>query len=425
MFRKLKIFFKSNKNLVLLYALSITIRIFIAILHLFYYKLWVKYTIGTLESYLDYEVYYQTAASLFIHGKKYPYAPNFYYRLPFFYPPFFLYAISLPAIINVDLVFVPLFLADIVLPIFIYQFLKKSLNKKAAKWGFLTSAFCPLTVYYHGGLFLNTSLVILFFVISLYFIHRKKFRYACIFLAVSCLFKQIAIFFVLPILLYLTFASIKQNESRKKYLKNFLSYAFIFFIVLLLGSLPWILIDPEDYYYALSAGQDPTFSPKFKTPTFNSPISWYSFLILYNVPYWVIYLLGFLNFTFLGIVIVQIADLILIIRWQRKGTLDWARFFDIIVYTAILTHLFFPRGVFKYYFAFVAPLIVLWMCFHYYKSSSVKNAKMKRDFFIFTMNSFIILILYRFYYLLIIWLIFFVMLRKNLRLYDIKLKKKE
>ncbi len=72
------------------------------------------------------------------------------------YPPLFIYIISAPGIINIDLVFLPLFIADLLTPVILYKFLKNIFNEKIAKWGFILFIFSPLNKLYTGALFLNT-----------------------------------------------------------------------------------------------------------------------------------------------------------------------------------------------------------------------------------------------------------------------------
>lgn len=140
------------------------------------------------------------------------------------------------------------------------------------------------------------------------------------------------------------------------------------------------------------------------------------FLIPLGTPYWILYIIGFLNFTLIGIFIIECVDIYLLIHWYQKDTLNWIKILDLLVYTAILTHLFLPRGVYKYYFTFHVPLIVLWICFHFGKSLETYLSKEKKTLFLFIIISLVILLIHRYIYLLIIWMIFFIMLRKNVQL---------
>lgn len=417
---------KSRKKIAGIYLLSILIRVVIAIIQIFYLSIGSfadnasnQLLFNLLEPYLDYKYYYEIYAYEFIHGGWIPYiSPTFYdsMPLPYLYPPFFLYIISIPALFSVDLIFLPLFLADILLPFLIYKILITLKSQKVAEWGFLATALCPLSIFYNGGLFLNTSIVTIFFVMSLYYITIKRFRLAIAMLSISFLFKQIVLFSIFPLLLYVILQESENKGSILIYFKNIVVYCGILIGIIFIGSLPWILLDPLKYLTALSLGQFPTLNPEFKSPALNWPIQWYSFLISLGAPYWLLYFVGFLNFTLLGIFIVEIVSLYFIYYWNQNKTLDWLKILDLIVYIAILSHLFTSRGVYKYYFTFHVPLIVLWICFHFYESLEAKSSNRTKYLFIFITISLIVLFIYRLIYLLLIWTIFFLMLRKNLKL---------
>ncbi len=434
---------KHNKKLIFILLISLIIQI--ALLIVFQVFSWVSqhssnepwfiFLMNTFEPYSDYKYWYQGFAKQFYYENWLPYFnvptdPNKYrnlllylvdiilgnQNLPFIYPPFFFYSIIIPAFININLVFLPLLLANLLLPIVVYKFLANFTKKKVAEWGFITTALSPLLLFYNGGLLLNTSYVTLFFVLALYFMSIKRFTWAIIFLSVACLFKQTTIFFFLPFLIYIVLVSTNResNHIHFVYFKKLLKYSGILVGILFLGSLPWIILEPYNYLESLMADQSLTFNPQFILPQYNFPVKWYSFLIQFGAPYWLIYILGFLTFSFIGILIIEIIAMFKIYNWGRKGSLDWLKFLDIIVYTAFLSHLFFPRGVYKYYFTFHVPLVILWICFHF------KDKLMNNDFlrklwlFLFISVSFVILIFPRMYYLIIIWMLFLSIVKINL-----------
>ena len=389
----------------------------------------------SIEPYQDYQIWYKSFVENFLHEDWLPYSFSFpdidlYDDLYSFlwdlfigirqyfyiYPPFFLYILSLPGLFNINLIFIPLLSATNLLPIVMYKFLSTFFKEKVAEWGFLATTFCPLLIFYNGGLLLNTSLVTLFFMITLYLIATNKFKSACVFLAISFLFKQIILFFILPALAYIVLQSCKDKKGRLIiiYFKNLLIYSSIIIGTIFLGSLPWIIINPRGYVTTILVSQGITFNPIFKVPHHNSPVYWYSFLTALGFPNWLLYIVGFLTFTFIGIIILEIIIVILLHYWYNKNNLNWLRFLDIIVYTAFLTHLFFPRGVYKYYFTFHIPLIILWFCHHFIEIYSEKHSKRKRWLLYFIVISLIILIIPRIYYLLLIWAIIIIMIRKNL-----------
>jgi len=204
----------------------------------------------------------------------------------------------------------------------------------------------------------------------------------------------------------------------KVYLKNLLLYCTIIFGVIMLGSLPWIIINPIGYIKCVFVSQGFVFLPYFQVPNFNSPIHWYSFLAGLNLPYWIIYILGFLTFSTFGIIIVEIIVIVFIHRWYHQSSLDWLKFLDIITYTAFFSHFFFPRGVYKYYFTFHIPIIILWLGFHFKDLLDEKKGIRTKWLIYFIAINFLVLLIPRNFYLLFIWGIVIIMIYKNLKLND-------
>jgi len=392
---------------------------------------------NTVEPYSDYKFWYQGFAKQFIYEDWLPYMQQFEdpskYRnileyilsiiigkrqLNFIYPPFFFYSIIIPALISIDLVFLPLLLANLLLPFIMYKFLNNFYGKNIAEWGFITTTLCPLSIFYNGGLLLNTSYITLFFIVALYFTSVNRFTLATIFLAISFLFKQTAIFFIPSFLAYITLQHKKSENDIGflSYVKSFIKYTGILVAIVLLGSLPWIIINPKNYIESLLVNQSITFNPEFLNPGYSFPLQWYSFLIGLSAPYWLLYILGFLTFTFVGIIIMEIIALLLLFKWHHNDELNWKKLIDVIVYIAFLSHLFFPRGVYKYYFTFHVPLVILWICVHFNDILSSDKSKQLNWRLIFILGSLIIIIIPRLYYLIIIWLILAFIIKKNLNL---------
>jgi hypothetical protein len=209
--------------------------------------------------------------------------------------------------------------------------------------------------------------------------------------------------------------SCKREEDKFafNYFKKLFVYSSIIFGTIFLGSLPWILINPSRYLNSIFLSQSISFNPAFIAPHHNTPIHWYSFLIVLDSPYWFLYIVGFLNFTFIGIVITEILVVMLLHYWYFHDRLNWVRFLDIIVYTAFLTHLLFPRGVYKYYFTFHVPLIILWLAYHYYEGLKTNRSKNLRLLSYFLLISLGLILIPRFYYLLLIWTVLIVMIKKS------------
>ncbi|MFX1378707.1 MAG: hypothetical protein ACFFA4_06400 [Promethearchaeota archaeon] len=436
---------KFRKKLIFAFLISFFIQIFLIIG--FNYFNWIsqisqntffyEFLRSSLEPYQDYQIWYKSFVENLLHENWIPYTYFFpdiegytnwfsylwdlfvgFRQYYYIYPPFFLYIITLPGLIDLNLIFIPLLISTNLLPIIIYKFLLTQCNVKVAEWGFLTTIFCPLLIFYNGGLLLNTSLVTCFFIITLYFISIKKYKSACILLATSFLFKQIVIFFILPILAYIVIESSKNKEGKfiTQYFKNLLIYSTILSGTILIGSLPWIIINPRGYINSIFVTQGFTFLPDLQIPNSNSPVHWYSFLVGLNLPYWTIYIVGFLSFSFIGIFVIEIIIIMFLHYWYYQKTLNWLKFLDIITYTAFSSHLFLPRGVYKYYFTFHVPIIILWLCFHFKDLNVEKNIDKIRWSIYFLGTSLIILVIPRNFYLLVIWVIIILIINKNIKI---------
>jgi len=436
---------KLNKKLIYIFVISISIQLTIFILIQISNwvsqrevdELWFVFLTQTIEPYTDYKMWYQPFTQQFLFKNWLPYIEIFEYPNKelnflewyqfwviekhifirnFIYPPLFFYVLIIPSFISVELVFIPLLLANNLLPIVIYKFLRNIFTQKVAEWGFIATALCPLYLFYSGGLVLNTSLVTLFFILTLYYLSNNRYGYAILFLGITILFKQMMIFFIPPILVYIALKSISKEEaSFFKHSKSFLKYSAILGMTLFIGSLPWILITPINYIKSLLAlgTLDLTFYPPLNLPGYNHPIYWFDFLHGLGAPYIVLYVFGFLNFTFIGIILLEIVITILVYHWHRKNKLNWLKFLDILVYTAYLGFLFFPRGVYKYYFPFVLPLNVLWICYHFSHRLNNDNSKRRNWILIIVFVSLIFMLIPRLYYLLLIWAILIFIIIKN------------
>jgi len=128
----------------------------------------------------------------------------------------------------------------------------------------------------------------------------------------------------------------------------------------------------------------------------------------------IIYVAGFLTFTMLGLLLVELLSVILLIRWYRAAVLDWVRILDVTVLVAILSHFFLPRGVYKYYFTLHVPLIILWVAFHYQASLETARGRKKWGGVVIGL-SLLVLTFPRQLYLLLIWLIFFLIIWANFK----------
>ncbi|MHA1862001.1 MAG: hypothetical protein ACTSVM_06915, partial [Candidatus Ranarchaeia archaeon] len=279
-----------DRRTLMIFGLGVLIRSLLACYHDPVFK-WMEQNAllllrGSLELYQDYDYYYVHFAESFVHGIWVPYTQSVSdaFLQAYTYPPFFLYAISIPAIISSTLVFVPILLADIMLPILVGGFLANTHGQRVARWGFTTTAFCPILILYNGGFLFNTALVLLVFVFALYLSHNKRYLSGTLFLSIALLFKQIIVFIVPPIIIYNAIKSVPENASYAKTIKQFILHCSIFVLMLLIGSFPWILFAPTQYIGTLLMGASPTLHPDFVSRGITWPIRWYDFLVDLAMP---------------------------------------------------------------------------------------------------------------------------------------------
>ncbi|MFQ6125264.1 MAG: hypothetical protein ACE5R6_11770, partial [Candidatus Heimdallarchaeota archaeon] len=357
-----------------------------------------------IEPYSDYDYYYKLFARAFVSGSWTPYSGvvEHPWLSSYLYSPLFLYILSIPTLISPELVFLPPFLADVGLPILIYLFLREK-SEKLASWGYIVTFCNPFLIFYNGGLFLNTSLVLFALIVSLYCFYGEKYKTAVFTLALAFLIKQVILFFIPPLFCYAVLKS--STGSKKSYLKQFAILGVILSGTLGIGSLPWLLLTPTNYFSAVFMGQAPTLTPDLQPRHLTWPLHWYSFLIDLRVPTEIIYVAEFLTFTIFGLLLSELFSVILLIRWHRAGVLDWVRILDIVIFVAILSHLFLPRGVYKYYFTLHVPLIILWVAFHYQVSLETARGRKRWGGIVVGLSS-LVLIFPRQLYLLLIWVIF-------------------
>lgn len=361
-----------------------------------------------IEPYSDYDYYYKLFARAFVSGLWIPYSGVVEHPWlgSYLYPPLFLYILSIPALISPELVFLPPFLADVGLPFLIYLFLREK-SEQMASWGYFVTACCPFLIFYDGGLFLNTSLVLFALIVSLYFFNGEKYKSAVFTLALAFLIKQVILFFIPPLFCYTILKS--STGSKKSYLKQFAIFGVILVGTIGIGSLPWFLLSPTNYISAVFMGQAPTLTPDLQPRHPTWPLHWYSFLIDLCAPTAIIYVVGFLTFTMLGLLLVELLSILLLIRWHREKVLDWVRIMDVTVFVAILSHFFLPRGVYKYYFTLHVPLIILWVAFHYQTSLETARGRKRCGGVVIGLSS-LVLIFPRQLYMLLIWVIFFLII---------------
>lgn len=289
--------------------------------------------LANLEGYQDFRLAYVPMVSNFTAGKM-PYR-DFNYA----YPPFFLYLLTPFAFFSLPFwaMALPLVIFDAASVILVFLICLKLMTSNEAFMAAIVFAVAPINLWYNDFLWLNPPPMTFFILLAIYALLSKKYRSSFICLAIATLFKQIA-FALFPIFI----VTLLNKADRREVAKNALLYGTICFV----GSLPYIVTIPTYYLWSLgvpgfSVGWPSTpFTYYFGSPTnlaivFGEnaydpakPFLWAALLLSFAVLCW------------------------RIIKTKKINDTDFVAY---VLYALLLFHAFFPRGIYKYYYAAVTP----------------------------------------------------------------------
>ncbi|MHA1124584.1 MAG: glycosyltransferase family 39 protein [Candidatus Heimdallarchaeota archaeon] len=281
------------------------------------------------------------------------------------YPPIFLYillSIWRPGMVNFWIAF-PLILSDAlcsgVIFLIIKNIFKDKFSNAYAIFGGLLFAFSPINVIYNGVYWLNPGPVTLFTLLAFYFVIKKKWAGAFFWLAIATMTKQNALFFTFPIFFMMLGSKLQDNSIKKTVLDGVL-IILLFLFVCFICSIPWIFIDPINYgAHLLFPGKRMSFSTIIVIPEYNNTIEFSYSLMMLGFSGW------FLDFIALGInsmffMIISASAIAVIILWRSYNKkMDTIEFFEWMAVYMIVTHIFMPRGVYKFYSAYYTSLILI------------------------------------------------------------------
>ncbi|NHJ85725.1 MAG: hypothetical protein FK734_09705 [Asgard group archaeon] len=281
------------------------------------------------------------------------------------YPPIFLYfliSIWRPGMTNLWIA-LPLVVSDAACAGVVYLILKniiKGENKGIIAFiGALVAALTPINLIYIGIYWLNPGPVTLFTLISFYFLTKRKWRQTFFWLAIATMTKQNALFFTFP--LFMIMLAEKTNEKGiKQGLFESIINALYYILIILLVSIPWIFLTPLDYgVHMLFPGQYLSLKPDIKIPEITNTIQFtYSLLLLgINQTFLNIFAVG-LNSMLLMVVSTSIIAIYLFWRAPMKR-FDNIEFFEIITIYTMISHIFMPRGIYKFYSSYYTPIILI------------------------------------------------------------------
>jgi len=366
-----------------------------------------------LEGFYDFKHFYYNWANAWYTGDWNPFPrwqetalnmndPLYLYS----YPPIFLYillSVWRPGMVNFWIAF-PMILTDALCSGIIFLIIKNIFKDKLsigyAIFGGLLFALSPINIIYNGVYWLNPGPVTLFTLIALYFVIKKKWTGAFFWLAIATMTKQNAMFFTYPIF-FMMIGSKLQKDSIKKTIIDSLLIIFLFLFVCFICSIPWIFINPLNYgVHLLYPGKRMNLTTVIEIPESNNTIEFSFSLLALGFQGW------FLDFVAFGInsmifMIASASIIAIVILWRTYNKkMDTIEFFEWMALYIILTHIFMPRGVYKFYSAYYMPLLliaILGSLVYYTKTWKTSIISVFSTSVIFLGFSFYLLLVYRYF----------------------------
>ena len=305
-----------------------------------------------LEPYQDFKNLYLPDVDRFLEGEI-PYK-DFWHA----YPPLFLYSLTLLSLFTLPAPYQAYFLIPalfttlldslIVIPVYL---IAKKLNK-SDKQAFIISlifTFSPLILWYDSALWLNHPWSTLLMMLSLYFYLDDKPLLSASLLGIAASFKQTA-GIILPVLLIVSW---RNKDSRSSLL-----YLLFFFIPFFISSLPWVLLDPYLYIWALGFPGLPTPDPYLPpvlewSYTLTDPANITMYLGIHGFVDLSLKIKQFLPILFAIICSLSLFSMSKIKSFSNRDIIYYSLHFSLVFYT------FLPRGLYKYYFVGILPLLAL------------------------------------------------------------------
>jgi hypothetical protein len=360
---------REYKPILMLLAISLGIRLVIGAIAAHYQGDFPQ-MYASLEPYVDYKQLYLPEVTKFLEGQQL--YKDFFHA----YPPLWIYTLSLVARLNPPFwgPAVPIVFFDGMLAPLTYLVARRFLRGNLPFIMGLLVATSPVILWYDGIFWLNPPPSTLFLLLSVYLAVSRRFRYAALSLAVAIAYKQTSIV-ALPFLII--------GVYRWSSWKKAAVFTSIVVAILAVVSMPYLVLYPKTYLWALGV-------PGFPTPPPFAPedLSVWKYDITQPTNLGSIF--GVLGYPWLALLIRQYliyaliaAFVVLIFLFVRKRELKEEVLVRYLIYAVLLFIVFFPRGTYKYFFVAALPLFVL-------------TCRKKGDYFVFLMMNIGILVAPRF-----------------------------
>ena len=334
-----------------------------------------------IRGFADFGYYYLSWVEGWYEGNWYPYqwhddatVMDFYS-----YPPVFLYFLVLtwrPGASHFWLAF-PMVLADAACAGVIYLILKEAFKGQKARGiaiiGGVLMAIAPVNVIYDGIYWLNPGPVTLLTIIAFYFAIKKKWWQAFFWLAVATMTKQNALFFTYPLFMAMLGEKVRNKPIREAIIES-IANALLYVGVGLLLSVPWVFISPYQYLrHMLFPGRSIELRFTVVDPVSNDCVSFAKSLEQLGFPNWILSIASFGNYSMFWMIFSATIIAVIMLWRSYKNKMDKIEFFEWIAMYTIFTHIFMPRGVYKFYTAYYVPMILVAIFGSFVKMTSKKE----------------------------------------------------
>ncbi|MFX0094658.1 MAG: hypothetical protein ACFFBD_23180, partial [Candidatus Hodarchaeota archaeon] len=288
-----------------------------------------------------------------------------YFLLPFGYPLFPPQLLAIPLILTDSLTIIPLYLTI------------KELGKddRLALYGSILYLLSPLNIFYLGVVWLSTGPIIFLFVWSIYFLVRKEYQAANLCFALTIMTKQIVLFFMLPFYI-IVFLQCGWKAAGKRFGE--------FSLVCFLLSLPYILLTPVDYILHVWGPQPlPALQGNTELPDNRIAVNLQHTALALNLDTF----LGGTFFQFFAILFNTYILLILaiffvsgiLIYYYKTDNLTNLNISYVFCLYGFTFHLFFVRGIYKYFLPLLIPLFIITLIFPVHNFLEKKSQDQNRN----------------------------------------------
>ncbi|NHJ47931.1 MAG: hypothetical protein FK733_09095 [Asgard group archaeon] len=281
------------------------------------------------------------------------------------YPPVFMYFLILtwrPGMSDLWMAF-PMIFADAACAGVVYLILKETNKTKTSQViaiiGGILMAIAPINVIYDGIYWLNPGPVTLLTIIAFYFAVKKKWWQAFLWLGIATMTKQNALFFTYPMFMVMVGQKIREKRIVEAVLESIMIAA-LFVGVCLLLSVPYIFIDPYQYgRHMLFPGRPIELRFEPIDPVSNDCVSFARSLQELGLGGFLLAFVSFGNYSMLWMILSASICAVFMFWRSYSNRLDNLEFFEWIAIYTIFTHIFMPRGVYKFYTAYYVPMILV------------------------------------------------------------------